>query len=294
VIDVGNISANNTVVLGANSITATSTTQVGTIGVAGLIDIAGLTSTASASSDGMTGTPKATLKLGQVTVDGQAAYIDDKGVHIATSDSSSVGITPQQLQRSVDATLSQDGISIRVLDPVLTTNGPSAKSDAGGLVITLSHQLAVPFIPGEPTIPVPALGNVGLPAGLYTATTTITFGLAQANVAASGLSSSAGVLPNSITPDTSGGTGFGTTLPSTLAGTGFVGGSVQSFPASGPGSAAGSGIPLVPRVTGASAFPILGVPSPVGWTVAALLACILIAYPMLLLARWQFLAGRRA
>ena len=44
----------------------------------------------------------------------------------------------------------------------------------------------MPFIPGEPTIPVPQLGNVGLPAGVYTATTSITFGLAQASVDASG------------------------------------------------------------------------------------------------------------
>ena len=185
-IDVGNISANDTVALAADSITATSTTQVGAINVAGLIDIAGLTSTASATSDGVTGTPKAILKLGQVTVDGQSAYIDGKGVHVATTDSSSVGITPAQLQRSVDATLAQDGISIRVVDPQLTTTGPAATADAGGLVIAIAHQIDVPFIPGEPTIPVPGLGNVGLPAGLYTATTSITVGLAHANVAASG------------------------------------------------------------------------------------------------------------
>jgi hypothetical protein len=293
-IDVGNTSANNSVVLGPNAITATSTTQIGAIGIAGLINIAGLTSTASATSDGVTGTPTATLKLGSVTVDGQSAYIDDKGVHIATSNPSTVGITPQQLQHSIDSTLAQDGISIRVLDPVLTTTGPSAKADAGGLVISLSHQIDVPFIPGEPTIPVPALGNVGLPAGLYTATTSITFGLAQANVSASGLSPQIAVAPNTSTDTTLGGD-FGSTLPSTL-GTGFGAGSVQTLTATGAGSAAGSGVPPggSRAVTGATAFPILGVPSPVGWTVAALLACILVAYPMLLLARWQFLAGRRA
>ena len=33
-------------------------------------------------------------------------------------------------------------------------------------------QFAVPFVPGEPTIPLPApLSNLGLPAGVYTATT---------------------------------------------------------------------------------------------------------------------------
>ncbi len=292
-VDVGNISANDSVTLGTSSVTATSTSQVTAIDVAGLIDIAGLTSTASAVSDGTTGTPTAMLHLGQVTVDGQSAYIDDKGVHIATSDTSSVGITPQQLQQSVDATLAQDGISIRVLDPQLTTNGAAATANAGGLVISISHQIDVPFIPGEPTIPLPELGRVGLPAGLYTATTSITLGLAQANVAASGLTSQIGVLPTA--PTTTPVSGIGSTVPNTL-GTGFGGGSVQSLPATGPGSAAGSGVPEAsgPVKTGATSFPILGVPSPVGWTVAALLACILVAYPLLLLARWQFLAGRRS
>jgi hypothetical protein len=36
------------------------------------------------------------------------------------------------------------------------------------------------------------------------------------------------------------------------------------------------------------------VPAPLGWTIAAFVACVLFAYPMLLLARWQFLAGRRS
>jgi hypothetical protein len=46
-------------------------------------------------------------------------------------------------------------------------------------------------------------------------------------------------------------------------------------------------------VTSATSFPIRGVPAPLGWTVAALVACVLLAYPLLLLARWQFL-GRRS
>jgi hypothetical protein len=115
-------------------------------------------------------------------------------------------------------------------------------------------------------------------------------------VAASGLTSQVSVLPTTPPPSTV--SGIGSTLPDTL-GTGFGGGSVQSLPATGPGSATGSGIPqasgpVKTRTTGATSFPILGVPSPVGWTVTALLACILVAYPLLLLARWQFLAGRRS
>ncbi len=108
------------------------------------------------------------------------------------------GITPAQLQQTVDTTLSQDGISIRTLDPKLTNTGASATADAGGLVISIAHQFDVPFIPGEPTIPIPELGNVGLPAGVYTATTSITFGLAQAKATASGLTTNTGVGPAAV------------------------------------------------------------------------------------------------
>ena len=291
-LDVGNISAADTVTVGSSTISATSTSLVKGIDVAGLIDIAELTSTAAATSDGTTGTPTASLHLGQVTVDGQPAYIDNTGVHIPTSNPTANGITPAQLQETVDATLAQDGINIRLLDPQLTTSGADASANAGGLVISLSHQFDVPFIPGEPTIPLPELGNVGLPAGLYTATTSITFGLAQANV--SGSTVSPQVTVPTTTPSTSAAgtpvSSSGTSSP----GTSFSGGSVQSLAASGPGSAAGSGIPFtIPKVA-ASDFPLRGVPPPLGWTIAALLACVLFAYPLLLLARWQFLAGRRA
>jgi hypothetical protein len=296
-VDVGNVSATNNVALTSGAITSTATTDVKAIDIAGLIDIDGLTSTATATSDGTTGTPTASLHLGQVTVDGQSAYIDDKGVHIPTTNPIANSITPAQLQQTVNGTLAQDGISIRVLDPQLTTNAAAATSNAGGLVITISHQFDIPFIPGEPTLPaLPELGAIGLPAGLYTATTTLTFGLAQANVAASNIGSS-DTTPPSVTTPTLGtsslGSGFdsGSTFPSTFGGSTGV---VQSVAPSGPGSAAGNGnrtFSIKPST--ATAFPIKGVPPPLGWTIAGLLACILAAYPLLLLARWQFL-GRRA
>ena len=97
----------------------------------------------------------------------------------------------------MNGTLGQDGITIALLSPTLTTNGAQASANAGGLQISISHQLDVPFIPGEPTIPVPELGNIGLPAGLYTVTTSITFGLAQASVSASALTPVSGNSGNS-------------------------------------------------------------------------------------------------
>jgi hypothetical protein len=296
VLDVGNLSVNNNVTIGDSSITASATSTLSALDIAGLISIAGLTATASAASDGTTGTPSGTLRLGQVSVDGESAYIDGTGVHIASTSTSSTGITPAQLQQTVNATLAQDGISIRLLDPELTTSGAAASADSGGLSVALSHQLDVPYIPGEPTIPVPSLGNVGLPAGLYTVTTSLTFGLAQASVSATGLQPTVlplPGLPSGTTTDSGVSYGIGgvSTFPST-GGLGTGSGTTQSLAPTGPGaSPAGqaSGAPT----TSATDFPIRGVPPPIGWTIAALLACLVLAFPLLLVARWQFVTGRR-
>ena len=290
-VDVGHISSTNEVTVGASSITSTATAQVDAIDVAGLVDIAGLTSTANATSDGTTGTPTASLHLGAVTVDGQSAYIDGSGVHVASSSAPTAGISPAQLQQTVDKTLGQDGISIRTLDPKLTTTGAMASADAGGLVISLTHQFDVPFIPGEPTIPLPELGNVGLPAGVYTATTSISFGLAQAGADASGVTANSGAGPTttSSSPTTTTSSAAPSTLGATDTSTASFGTSVQSLGATGPGS---SPPPPPASPSTATSFPIQGIPPPIGWTITALLACILLAYPLLLLARWQFAPGR--
>jgi hypothetical protein len=298
-LDVGNISAANTVGVGSSSIQATSTSQIKAINIAGMVDISGLTGTAAATSDGTTATPTASLHLGQVTVDGVGAFIDNTGVHIAATSTGTLGVTPATLQKTLDATLAQDGISIRVLDPKLTTNGAEGIANAGGLSVAVAHQFDVPFIPGEPTLPVPGLGNVGLPAGLYTTTTSITFGMAQVDVSATALGAdlapgsgaagngstdASGVTPpDSSSFDSSSGTGL-----TTFGGTS---GAVQDLSTTGPGSANANR--TSPIATSATAFPIRGIPAPLGWAVAALLLCMLLAYPLLLLARWQFLAGRR-
>ena len=298
-LDVGNVSAANTVGVGSSSIQATSTSQVKAINIAGMVDISGLTGTAAATSDGTTATPTASLQLGQVTVDGVKAFIDNTGVHIAATSTGTLGVTPATLQTTLNATLAQDGISIRVLDPKLTTNGAEGTANAGGLSVALAHQFDVPFIPGEPTIPVPQLGNVGLPAGLYTVTTSITFGMAQVDVSAtalaagnatgSGAAGSGSTDAGGVTPPDS--SSFGSSSGTGLATLGDTSGAVQDLSTTGPGSADANR--TLPIATSATAFPIPGVPAPLGWAVGALLLCILLAYPLLLVARWQFLAGRR-
>jgi hypothetical protein len=300
-VDVGNVSANDKVSLTNSSITSTATSQVNAIQIAGMIDIAGLTSTANATSDGNTGTPTSSLHIGQVTVDGESAYIDSTGVHITSTSSPAASITPAQLQQTVDSTLAQDGISIRLLDPKLTNQGAQATADAGGLAVSISHQLDVPFIPGEPTLPVPELGNTGLPAGLYTVTTSITFGLAQANVQAANVSANAGntggagVTAGTTSSSTTGNTGSGGFQTFGNTGNTGAGFSTTSLQPTGPGSSAAGSLPpqSLQAPTSATDFPIRGIPAPLGWVVVLLLLSLIGAYPFLLLAKWQFTPGRR-
>ena len=292
-LDLGNVNSSSAVSVDTSTVKASSTSVMKALDIVGMVDISGLTGTASCASDGTTAIPKASLTLGQVTVDGAKAFIDGTGVHIPATSAGPSGVTPASLQQTLDATLAQDGISIRVLDPVLTTKGAAGTANAGGLSVSLAHQFAVPFIPGEPTIPVPQLGNVGLPAGLYTMTTSITFGMAQVDVSATGVPTTSATGPSTPT-DTGAGAGDLPTAPfdngpglTTFGGTP---GTEQSLATTGPGSAAAnhSTTPM-----SATAFPIRGIPAPLGWLITALLACVLLAYPLLLLARWQFLAGRR-
>jgi hypothetical protein len=298
-VDVGNISSTTSVTLNASSIADTATSVVDAIDIAGMVDVSDITSTASANSDGTTGTPTSSLHLGKVTVDGQAAYIDNTGVHVSTTSTSSSGITPAQLQQSLNATLAQDGISIQVLNPQLTTNGAAATANAGGLQIAISHEIDVPFIPGEPTIPIPELGNEGLPAGLYDATTSISLGLAQAGVAATGLAAEVSpTLTQPLFPSTTSTSSlpgdFGSTGSGSFGNTGTFttpGGSVQTLAPTGPGAASPGTSSASP--SSATDFPIRGIPPPLGWTIALIIGCLIFCYPLLLLARWQFVAPRR-
>ncbi len=305
-VDVGNVSSTTKVSVSGSAITSTATSQVNGIQIAGLIDISGITSTASATSDGTTGTPTGSLHMGQVTVDGESAYIDGTGLHITSTDTPAASITPAQLQETVNATLSQDGITIQLLSPTNTTQGAQASTDTGGLQISISHQLDVPFIPGEPTIPVPELGSTGLPAGLYTVTTSVTFGLAQANVTAtaptpvSGNSGNSGAAaPPPAASTTSPGTLSGSVSPSCCTGnTGFTSYSGVSTPtgsaqATAPAEAAGTPAVAPSLASSDTAFPIRGIPPPLGWTITLLLGTLILCYPLLLLARWQFIAPRR-
>lgn len=308
-LEVASEQSNEVVNIGTSSVTATASSVVKTIEIAGMVDISQLTSTAQSTSDGNTGTPKATVNVGQVTVDGQQAYIDNQGIHVVGTNPAPAGTpTAAQLQDSLNQTFAQDGITVDLVTPQQTTNGAEGIANTGGLVISLTHKFSAPFVntggvtgsllgPNnavQPCIPTQditqalqqggGLGSVCLPAGNYTAVTSITLGLASADVSATVLQALGGTGPLDL-----GNSGLGT-LPSPGATTGLtaLGNQTSLGTVSGPGATSASG----QRNTGLS-FPLRGIPAPLGWVVVGILLCVLVAYPMMLAARWQFLVGRR-
>jgi hypothetical protein len=298
-LEVGSEQATDTVTVGTATVQAVASSVLKTIEIAGMVDISELTSDASSSSDGTTGTPQASVHLGQVTVDGQQAYIDSQGVHVVGNGSPNSGIpTVAQVQSSLNSTLAQDGVSIRLVDPQQTANGAEGIANTGGLVVSISHSFNVPFVNTgaltnnalQPCIPAQdvtgplgsqGLGNFCLPAGNYTAVTSITLGHANTDVNANviqglnGLGSSLGDLGGGPPPAAAGLASLGQTSLGNVTGAG------TSVPSQSTGGRS------------AFKFPIRGIPAPVGWVIVGALLCVLFAYPMMLAARWQFLVGRR-
>ena len=296
-LEVASEQATDSVTIGTASVQAVAASVLKSIAIAGMVDISELTSNASSTSDGTNGTPQAAVHIGSVTVDGQQAYIDNQGVHVVGNGAPAGIPTVAQLQSSLDQTLAQDGVTIRLVDPQQTTNGAEGIADTGGLVVTIDHAFSVPFVnlggltnnALQPCIPTQdvtgplgssGLGNFCLPAGNYTAVTTITLGYATTDV-------NANVLQGLSSLDVGG-------LGGALAGGGGAG--LASLGQSSLGSVTGPGTGgPSPSLGGRSAlkFPIRGIPAPLGWVIVGCLLCVLFAYPMMLAARWQFLVGRR-
>ncbi|MHB8439367.1 MAG: hypothetical protein ACYDD4_09420 [Acidimicrobiales bacterium] len=308
-LEIGSITSSQSVSQTASLVTATAQSVVKAVNIAGMVDISALTSKAVSSSDGTTGTPTATLTIGSVTVDGESAYIDGTGVHVVGNSAPGPGVpTVSQLQASLNSTLEQDGITVRLLDPEQTVNGAEGIANAGGLEIGLDHAFNVPFVDTgtltgnkvEPCVAtqniIPGqaiLGDACLPAGAYEATTSITLGLASTDVNATAFA------PSSTVVDTGGSfTDLGGGLGGGLS-TGSTGGSLGIGALSGGGTTLGtvSGAGTTTAASGFNPgllrFPIRGVPAPVGWIVIGMILCVIFAWPMMLAARWQFLVGRR-
>jgi hypothetical protein len=187
------------------------------------------------------------------------------------------------MQTILNNTLGQDGISVRLLDPTTTSNGGEGKADSGALSITFNHAIDVPYIPGEPNIPVPGLGNQALPSGVYNAVTTVTLG-------SSIVAANAARVPNFVSFPVGAPvapSGPSTTTSPPVAGTGSAIVAPAGSSAAAPSVAAPSVGSRILR-----AF-VAGATMPLGWLLIGLLLCAMVSYQMLLGAWRQLLKDRR-
>jgi hypothetical protein len=194
------------------------------------------------------------------------------------------------IQGIVNHTLAQDGINVRLVKPSTTSKGGAATAESGALEISFQHAIDVPYVPGEPVLNLPGLGNVPLPSGLYKSVTTITLG--ASSVQANGTApppiptpTPTRTKPNRLAAPQHGGSGptSNSGLPDTrpAAGT-HTGGAAPVAPAvAAPGGVASALEKFIP-----------GLPAPVGWIVIGLLLCLLFSYPMLYGAWAQLVRGR--
>jgi hypothetical protein len=279
-VSVAKIQSTNAVTPATSCMTAQASTVVQGIDLAGLVHISSLDSNATARTDGTKAVPVAAVHVGQVTVAGLSASIDAQGIHIANQVPTVLGLTPKLVQSTLDQTFKADGLTVRLLEPTKSSQGGTAAADSGALVITVSHAIDIPYLPGEPTVPVPGLGNVPLPSGLYKATVTVTLGantvqaIATVPPGATAVSSPGGA-PSPGGSSTGTGPAIGSPLPP---------GGTTTEPVQPPVVAAPAGSGLSAFVHGASA--------PVGWVLVGILLCLLFGYPMLYGAWAQLLKGR--
>lgn len=269
--------------VGTAALTATAHTEMGKISILfGLIQIAGITSDATATSNGTTGSQTNALKIGSVTVAGHAASIGPNGIQI---DKASQGSALAGILNQVLTLLNQFGLSVTTIAPIEQVQGNSATVTSGAVHIA--------FI--DPNIPNP---NGAVP--IHSIGLNIDLGLTQA-------SASATVPPTFpttplTTPTSTGSTGGLSPGNSSGSGPSFVPGTpgqVETIPGTPgtPGSGSGStGSANNGGNSGlqgaASPIGFLGLPIKLSWVVLAFVLALMGSGPLLAYANWQLLRGR--
>jgi hypothetical protein len=284
VVDVASSVTRNDVAIAADSVRSTATSSTGTINIAGVITIDGITGTAEATSNGAAAKPTANLNIGKVTVAGQAAYIDDSGVHVVGSGGGE-GVVPQT-QQMVNALLATDGLTVRTISPKTTIDGAAATSSAGALAISIDRLIPAIGVPGVPALEIPGaapviLGTPDLPVHID-----VLIGEARVSVAATQIPSFDIGLTAPTLPDLSGPTSVSADQFSSVSGPGA---SVDAALSAPPAPAESGGAELAIRPTSDQAR---GKGIPIGWVIVGVFGAFALSGPLLGYARWQLLEGR--
>jgi preprotein translocase subunit SecG len=271
--------------VGTRCVSAAATASSGAVDLAGgLVHIAGVSGTAAARSDGTRGVPDAHLAVGKVTVGGLAAFIDHDGIHLAGQQAVGYGVVAQ-VQATLNNALHTFGLAVKLIDPVTTVGAGAASADSGGLEVTIDRQLPATGVPGVPAISIP--GQPPVPVGTPPAPLHIEVVYGGARVSAEATTAPAFTsLPTPALPPPAATAGTGSSALA-AAGPDLGAGSLTS-PAATTGGISGPGVPPSLQPVRATS----GVPAPVGWIIAGVLASLVLAGPLFGYARWQLLEGR--
>lgn len=269
-VEIASATSSTKATVDAASVANSAETRIGRISIAGVITIDGINTTATASSDGKKGVPTATTDIGSVKVAGLAASIGPNGI---TLNSKGEGISATLINTANRAltALGQVGVSIRTVPADTSTEGATAQSTSGALLITFQDNNIPNFGSLIPQLPIPTVNSVGI---------TLALGFSKASAAAT-LLPDINVPPGTSTspPSTSPG-GSGVTPPCVDCGLPPGGVTTTSPPVTAP---------VLALPTEATAF---GLPVRTAWVVIALLLAVLAAGPLLTYANWQLLRGR--
>jgi hypothetical protein len=286
-VSVDSSTASSSTQIGASSAEVSAQTDVSTVKLLGTaIVISGISSRASASSNGTIGQETSDFSISSVTVAGVPASIGPDGITLKSS--STLGVLVSDANQVLVA-LKQAGISVHTIAPVTTEDGAAASVTSGGLVIAFQDS-NVPNPGGN--VPVSSLG-LDLNLGITEASANATALPAITPIPVPPLSS--GLTP-SVTPSISGTSSVGSsTGPSTQIATS---GSSPGASSTGPSLATGSSAPsqtqpsTIPPATPAAT--VLGAPVKVAWMVIAFLLSLVASGPLLGYANWQLLRGRKS
>lgn len=145
-------------VLDADGITATSTSTVNGIDVAGVLTIGSLVSVASVHSDGTTATCTGGVTIHDVLVNGTHATIDDTGLHV---DQQAV-VPGLGLGKLVADALAASGIQVRLLGGVDGCAGSLGSRTTAGLLVSIPTPELGPVTAGGIQV---VLGSTSATAG---------------------------------------------------------------------------------------------------------------------------------
>ncbi len=289
-VEVTSAKATSSATVAAGTVQTTAGSVLGGVTIGGLIQIATVTSSATASSNASTGAPQATLQIGAVTVEGHKGYIDQSGVHLdgTTVPDPGLALANQALKQ-----LSAAGVSVTLLSPTNQSTGAQATANSGAIQVTYSNNylpnpagvspltsagLVIDLGDSQATAdatPLPPIANTPPPAAAAPA------GPSTPPPSPSPVSSS--TPPGPVTPPSAGSGG----TPAVAGTPATPGHYVAASPARVVTLGGDSGR-IQPEPVG-----FLGLPIGVGWLALAIILSVVAAGPLLAYAHWQLLGGRR-